>query len=369
MSRTLHSAATRPGRASATRADGLHRSSLVVDTHIDTLTHLVARAPDFSKVLEAGRVDIPRLRAGGVGAAYFAIWIDEGTPDAEALKYTLHSLDVIHETARRHSDDLEIALTAGDVDRIHRAGKVAVVITIEGGRVVCHDLRVLRVLHALGVRSITLAWGAATSWMDSWNDEKHGGLTAFGRDVVAEMNHLGMLVDVSHASDRAFWQILDVSTKPVFASHSSCRALTPTMRNMTDDMMRAMAEKGGVVNINFGSGFLTAEPEQVHPKRFGPRQPPPRDQFDKVGWKSPAPGVPFARLIAHFEHAIDVVGADHVGIGSDFDGVKSVPQAMDDISRLPAITGALLKRGRSESEIRKVLGENNLRVLRAVVGA
>lgn len=346
----------------------LHHDALVIDTHIDTLTHLVARNPDFSSRLEDGRVDIPRLREGGVGAAYFAIWIDEGTADAEALKYTLHSIDVIRETAARHSADMEIALAAADVERIHAAGKIAVVITIEGGRVICSDLRVLRMLHALGVRSVTLAWGAATSWMDSWNDARHGGLTDFGRDVVREMNRLGVLIDVSHASDAAFWQILEVSSRPVFASHSSCRNLTPTMRNLTDDMMRAMAEKGGVVNINFGTGFLTDDPRKVHPKRFGPRQPPPRDLFDKVGWKSLAPGAPFDRLIAHFEHAIQVVGAAHVGIGSDFDGVKSVPQGMDDISKLPAITQALLARGHSETDVRKVLGENNLRVLREVIG-
>jgi membrane dipeptidase len=347
----------------------VHRSSLVVDTHIDTLTHLVARSPDFSSRLDAGRVDIPRLREGGVGAAYFAIWIDEGTPDAEALTYTLHSLDVMHETAAKYPSALEIALTAGDVERIHASGKTAIVITIEGGRVICHDLRVLRALHSLGVRSLTLAWGAATTWMDSWNEEKHGGLTSFGRDVVVEMNRLGMLVDVSHASDRAFWQILETSQRPVFASHSSCRALTPTMRNMTDDMMRAMAERGGVVNVNFGSGFLTAVPEQVHPARFGPPQPPPRDLFDRVGWKLPAPGVPFERLLVHFEHAIRMAGSGHVGIGSDFDGVKSVPQGMEDISKLPAITEALLMRGHAEATVRNVLGMNNVRLLRDVIGA
>jgi membrane dipeptidase len=359
---------TRQARPSGPRAARLHRESLVIDTHIDTLTHLVARNPDFSSNLKDGRVDIPRLRAGGVGAAYFAVWIDEGTADAEALKYTLHSIDVMHETASRHSTDMEIALTAEDVERIHAEGKIAVVITIEGGRVICNDLRVLRTLHALGVRSITLAWGAATSWMDSWNDAKHGGLTGFGRDVVREMNGLGMLIDVSHASDAAFWQILEVSSKPVFASHSSCRSLTPTLRNMTDDMMKAMAEKGGVVNINFGTGFLTDDPMQVHPKRFGPRQPPPRDLFDKVGWKSPAPGAPFDRLVAHFERAIEVAGAAHVGIGSDFDGVKSAPQGMEDISKLPAITKALLERGHSGPDVRGVLGDNNLRVLRDVIG-
>jgi membrane dipeptidase len=346
----------------------VHRSSLVIDTHIDTLTHLVARMPDFSSRLEEGRVDIPRLREGGVGAAYFAVWIDEGTTDAEALKYTLHSLDVMHETVSRYPADLEVALTAGDVERIHASGRTAIVITIEGGRVICHDLRVLRTLHSLGVRSITLAWGAATTWMDSWNEERHGGLTSFGRDVVVEMNRLGMLIDVSHASDRAFAQILETSQRPVFASHSSCRALTPTMRNMTDDMMRAMAEREGVINVNFGSGFLTAVPDQVHPGRFGPPQPAPRDLFDRVGWKSPAPGVPFERLIAHFEHSIRVAGANHVGIGSDFDGVKSVPQGMEDISKLPAITESLLARGHPEATVRDVLGRNNLRLLREVIG-
>ncbi|MBM3959332.1 MAG: membrane dipeptidase [SAR202 cluster bacterium] len=353
-----------PGRAAR-----VHHSALVIDTHIDTLTHIVARSPDFSTVLSDGRVDIPRLRKGGVGAAYFAVWIDEGTPDTEALKYTLRSIEAMHEAVAVYSSDLEVALTGADITRIHAAGKVAVVITIEGGRVICDDLRVLGALQRLGVRSITLAWGAATTWMDSWNQEKHGGLTGFGRDVVRAMNDLGMVIDVSHASDKAFWQILEVSSQPVFASHSSCRALTPTMRNMTDEMIVAMAARGGVVNINFGAGFLTADPDRVHPRRFGPQQPEPRDLFDRVGWRSPEPGVPFERLIAHFEHAIKVAGADHVGIGSDFDGVKSVPDDMEDISMLPAITEALLGRGHSEADVRKVLGENNLRLMAAVTGA
>ncbi|MBI4305466.1 MAG: membrane dipeptidase [Chloroflexi bacterium] len=346
----------------------LHRSSIVIDTHIDTLTHLVWRNPDFSTRLAEGRVDIPRLREGGVGAGYFAVWNDEGTPDPEALKYTLRSLDIAHEIAARHSRNLEIALTARDVERIHAAGKTAMILTIEGGRVICEDLRVLHVLHRLGVRSITLSWGAATTWMDSWNDEKHGGLTEFGRDVVREMNRLGMIVDVSHASDKAFWQILETSARPVFASHSSCRSLTPTMRNITDEMMAAMARAGGVININFGSGFLTADPAQVHPKRIGPPPPPARDPFDRIGWKSPEPAPHFDRLIAHFEHAIKVAGADHVGIGSDFDGVKSVPQGMEDIGQLPRVTSALLARKHGEHTVRKLLGENNLRLLREVVG-
>lgn len=168
-----------PGRAAR-----VHHSALVIDTHIDTLTHIVARSPDFSTVLSDGRVDIPRLRKGGVGAAYFAVWIDEGTPDTEALKYTLRSIEAMHEAVAVYSSDLEVALTGADITRIHAAGKVAVVITIEGGRVICDDLRVLGALQRLGVRSITLAWGAATTWMDSWNQEKHGGLTGFGRDVV-----------------------------------------------------------------------------------------------------------------------------------------------------------------------------------------
>ncbi|MBI4220256.1 MAG: membrane dipeptidase [Chloroflexi bacterium] len=356
------------GASPSERALRLHRSSIVIDTHIDTLTHLVWRKPDFSTRLGEGRVDIPKLRDGGVSCAFFAVWIDEGTPDAEALKYTLRSLDVAHETAAHYSKDLEIALTAADVERIRAAGKIAMVLTIEGGRVICDDLHVLHALQRLGVRSITLSWGAATSWMDSWNEEKHGGLTDFGKDVVREMNRLGMIIDVSHASDRAFWQTLETSEKPVFASHSSCRSLTPTMRNMTDEMIAAMAKAGGVININFGSGFLTADPAQVHPKRIGPPPPAPRDPFDRIGWKSPEPAPQFERLMAHFEHAIAVAGEDHVGIGSDYDGVKSVPQGMDDIGQLPRITEALLDRKHSESVVRKVLGENNLRLLRDVIG-
>ena len=335
----------------------VHESAIVIDTHIDTITHLLWHDHEFNERLTDARVDIPLLREGGIDAAFFAIWVDD---KYEALRYTLRGIDVMFRTIDKYPDDLVIALTTADVEQAKREDKVAVLLSIEGGRALSDDLGVLRQLYKLGIRSTTLCWGDATSWIDSCNDEPHGGLTDFGRDIVAEMNQVGMIPDISHVSDKAFYDVLEASSRPIFASHSSCRALTPARRNMTDAMITALAQKNGVININFGAGFVTREPADAHLANLRDWDDQDYDGWGRIGIASGEVGPP----IDHFEHAMELVGAEHVGIGTDFDGVKSLPVGMDHIGMMPIVTDLLLKRGRSEAEVNEVLGASNIRLFR-----
>ena len=335
----------------------VHESAIVIDTHIDTITHLLWHDHEFNERLTDARVDIPLLREGGIDAAFFAIWVDD---KYEALRYTLRGIDVMFRTIDKYPDDLVIALTTADVEQAKREDKVAVLLSIEGGRALSDDLGVLRQLYKLGIRSTTLCWGDATSWIDSCNDEPHGGLTDFGRDIVAEMNQVGMIPDISHVSDKAFYDVLEASSRPIFASHSSCRALTPARRNMTDAMITALAQKNGVININFGAGFVTRESADAHLANLRDWDDQGYDGWGRIGIASGEGGPP----IDHFEHAMELVGAEHVGIGTDFDGVKSLPVGMDHIGMMPIVTDLLLKRGRSEAEVNEVLGASNIRLFR-----
>ena len=339
------------------QAQRVHEYAIVIDTHIDTITHLLWHDHEFNERLTDARVDIPLLREGGIDAAFFAIWVDD---KYEALRYTLRGIDVMFRTIDKYPDDLVIALTTADVEQAKREGKVAVLLSIEGGRALSDDLGVLRQLYKLGIRSTTLCWGDATSWIDSCNDEPHRGLTDFGRDIVAEMNQVGMIPDISHVSDKAFYDVLEASSRPIFASHSSCRALTPARRNMTDAMITALAQKNGVININFGAGFVTREPADAHLANLRDWDDQDYDGWGRIGIASGEVGPP----IDHFEHAMDLVGAEHVGIGTDFDGVKSLPVGMDHIGMMPIVTDLLLKRGRSEAEVNEVLGASNIRLFR-----
>ncbi len=340
----------------------LHQDALVIDTHVDTATHLLWRSPDFSQRLDEGDLDIPRLREGGVNAVMFAVWIDEGFSNEDGLKLALREIDVIHQTIAAHPADLALARNATDVTAARESGKIAILISIEGGRVICDDLGVLRMLESLGVSSITLAWYAATGWADSHAHERHSGLTDFGKDVVREMQRLNMLVDVSHISDKVFWDIMEIAERPVFASHSSCHALQPHTRNMKDPMIEALARNGGVMNINFFGGFIGANPDTGHVEQVLRKPPVYRDPFDRIAYRVPEPGPPLSRLVDHFNHAISLAGSEYVGIGSDFDGVTQLPQEMDDVSKLPVLTARLLEAGHSEAAVRQVLGGNNLRL-------
>jgi membrane dipeptidase len=314
-------------------------------------------------------------------APFFALWAPMYYQGGEAVRRTLQMRDAMQSLLDAHPDLIELATTAADVRRIAAAGRIAAVLTVEGGHPIADDLAILRMYHRLGVRSMTLTHFRDNNWVDSSTDQpRHGGLTDFGRQVVREMNRLGMIVDVSHVSDEAFFDVLETTTRPVIASHSSCRALSPVPRNMTDDMIRALARNGGVISINFGAGFLNARDAETLRQRIGAMAATAPtvtgralDEFNaadyvrEFGERIPASAT-LEDAVAHIDHAVKVGGIDHVGIGSDWDGINSVPAGLEDVSKMPALTEALLRRGYSEDDVRKILGGNLLRVLEEVTG-
>jgi membrane dipeptidase len=366
------------------RAKKLHFSSIVIDTHDDTTQRFLDDGFDLGARNALGSIDIPRMREGGLGAIFFSIWIPSKITGPEAVKRALSQIDAVHEQVRKHSDDLVLVTTAEGIREAHRQGKIAALIGVEGGHMIASDLGVLRRYAALGARYMTLTHSGNAEWADSSTAKpEHNGLSEFGKDVVREMNRLGMIVDISHVSDKTFADVLEVSKAPVFASHSDCRAICDAPRNMTDDMIRALAVKGGVIQINYHVGFLSQEfrnAERAHPewdkaialevqKRCGERQGCQLIEGDRVTreyvLRGDLPRVDWTKIIEHIDHAVKVAGIDHVGLGSDFDGAN-MPFGMEDASKLPQITNALLEKGYSEGDVKKILGENTLRVMAEV---
>ena len=366
----------------AARARQIHAHLIGVDSHIDTLQRVVNGGEDISKRTPRGHVDLPRLKESGMVAPFFALWVPTFFPGSEAVRRTLQLRDAMQSLLDAHPDQIELATTAGEVERIAGAGRIAAVLTLEGGHQIADDLAVLRMLSTLGIRSMTLTHFRNNNWADASTDRpRHGGLTEFGRQVVREMNRLGMIVDISHVSDQTFQDTLAVTTKPVIASHSSCRALSDVPRNMTDDMIRALARNGGVISINFGAGFLNAKDAAALRQRIGQAvatQPDlsgrALDEFAAAEYlreyseMSPAAAT-LDDALAHIDHVVKIAGVDHVGIGSDWDGINTVPAGLEDVSKMPALTAALLRRGYTETDVRKILGGNLLRVLREVTGS
>lgn len=330
---------------------------------------------DISQRLSFGHTDIPRLREGGVGAQFWSAFVPVSEMrTGTAARYCREQIDLIRAMCARYPGDLELATSAADVERIVRAGKIASLIGIEGGHAIESSLAKLREFHALGARYMTLTHNDTTDWADAATDEpKHGGLAPFGEEVVREMNRLGMLIDISHVSADTMRDVLRVSAAPVIASHSSAFALAPHPRNVPDDVLAGVAKNGGVVMVNFSPGFLDPEAARialgVYPviREIEART---KDETERKRlldeWRAahPFPSVSLARVADHIEHIARVAGVDHVGLGSDFDGIPAVPVGLEDVSRFPAITEELLRRGWSERDIRKVLGGNILRVLR-----
>lgn len=367
------------------RALQLHRRSIVLDGHSDTTPSFEDPGYDFSARHDTGHMDIPRMVEGGLNAQFFSIWMgDVGKPgQGIAVKTALRRIDAVHETIRRWPGSLALAGTAADVRRIHREGRIACLMGVEGGHIIENDLAVLRMYHRLGVRYLTLTHSFHTEWADSGGYGRPlppgiGGLSERGEEVVRELNRVGMLVDVSHVSDATFYDALRVSRAPVIASHSSVRSLCPSPRNLDDAMLNALAEKGGVVQINFYSGYLSreiaeqrmqaevdwaAEQERLAGEGLDARE----IELRRRGFfrRLPALEATFDDLVAHFLHAMKVAGPEHVGIGSDFDGIPALPVGMEDCSQLPRLTYELLKHGWSEEEVQGVLGENVLRVMEA----
>jgi membrane dipeptidase len=366
------------------KARKLHFSSIVVDTHDDTTQRFLDGKFDLGARTNTGSIDIPRMKEGGVDAIFFSIWIPSKVTGPEAVKRALQQIDAVREQVRKHPRDIVLATTAAQIHEAKKKGQIAALMGVEGGHMINSDLAVLRKFAGLGVRYMTLTHSGNDEWADSSTDKAvHNGLTDFGKDVVREMNRLGMMVDISHVSDKTFADALSVSKAPMIASHSSCRAICDAPRNMTDEMMKALAAKGGVVQINYHVGFLSQEfrdAEKANPKinaeigqevtkRCGDNEACQLLEGDKLTReaveKGKLPRVGYEKIIAHIDHAVKVAGADHVGLGSDFDGAN-MPFGMEDASKLPLLTEALLKKGYSESDVRKILGENTLRVMSEV---
>ena len=364
------------------RARRIQSQVIGVDSHIDTMQRVLIEKADIGKRLPDGEVDLVRLAEGGMHAPFFALWVPTFYKGAEAVRRTLDLRDAMQSVLDRYPDKVELALTAADVERIERSHKIAAILTLEGGHQIDDDLAVLRMYQRMGVRSMTLTHFRNNDWADSSTDKpQHNGLTDFGREVVREMNRIGMMVDISHVSDKTFYDAIAVTTKPVIASHSSCRALSSLPRNMNDDMLRALAKNGGVVGINFGGGFLNqkeADKELANINAIGQAEPNltgkalddyTANMWIKEDWKHPKPTVAtLDDVVAHIDHAVKVAGIDHVGIGSDFDGISDVPKGLEDESKMTNLTAALLKKGYSETDIKKIMGGNYLRVMREVIG-
>jgi membrane dipeptidase len=366
------------------KAKKLHFSSIVIDTHDDTTQRLLDPHFDITVPHTDGNIDLPRMRDGGLTAIFFSIWIDGKILGPEAVKKALDQIDAVREMVRKHPNDFILATNADDIREAKKQHKIAALMGVEGGHMMGNDLAVLRTFAALGVRYMTLTHMQNNEWADSSTaTPEHNGLTDFGKEVVREMNRLGMMVDISHVSDKTFYDALAVSKAPVIASHSSCRALCNAPRNMTDDMIRDLAKHGGVIQINYHVGFLSQQFrdfEKAHPevetqindevkKRCGTDEICSGVAGDQVVRdfmkEGKLPKVDWTLIIDHIDHAVKVGGIDHVGLGSDFDGAV-MPLGMEDATHLPQITDALLKKGYSDSDIRKILGENTLRVLSEV---
>jgi membrane dipeptidase len=364
----------------------VHQRAIVVDTHDDTTQRfLTDKTFDIAARNATGSIDIPRMREGGLDALFFSIWVTGDVTGPRAVKAALQQIDSVREAVRRHPNDLVLATTAADIRRAAADHKIAALMGVEGGHMIDEDLGVLRQFAALGVRYMTLTHSLNTTWADSSGDKPaHNGLTPFGKDVVRELNRLGVMVDLSHVADKTFYDALETTKAPVIASHSSCRAISNHPRNMTDDMLRALAKNGGVVMINYNAAFLSEE------FRVAKRSAELQARLDAVSKacvgdeacrilgeqrvnhdamrSGQLPTVGWEKIIEHIDHAVKVAGVDHVGLGSDFDGAV-MPLGMEDASQLPKITDALLKKGYAEKDVTKILGGNILRVMEEVTRA
>jgi membrane dipeptidase len=317
----------------------VHRSALLIDTHNDVTSRTVDGF-DIGVRAASGQTDLARLREGGVGAQFFAVYIAASYVQGNhSANRALQMIDTVcHDIVDRCPRDFQLCTSADQIIAAHHMGRIAALMGVEGGHAIEDSLRILRDYYALGVRYMTLTHNNTNNWADSSGDAaRHNGLTPFGKEVIHEMNRLGMMVDVSHVSDKTFWDVIETTRAPIIASHSSARALTNNVRNMSDDMIRALAKNGGVIQVNFNCAFL-----------------------------STAGTATINDAVAHIDHIRRIAGIEHVGIGSDFDGITCTPKGLEDVSKYPNLTRALLEKDYTASDIHKIYGENVLRVMRAV---
>jgi membrane dipeptidase len=373
----------RPPAEAERTAEKVLLQAIIIDTHADTPQMMLDEGYDLAQPDSPFMLSIPKMRQGHLGAEFFSIWVDVNWPKQDLIHRALDLIDAVYEQVGRHSDVLGMATTADEIVRLRLQGKFAILMGVEGGHIIQDDLSALDIYYRLGVRYMTLTHTANTGWADSSGDQPHwNGLTDFGKLVVERMNRLGMMVDISHVSDKTFYDTLAVSKAPVIASHSSCRALCDVPRNMTDDMIRALAKNGGVIDINFYPGFLSPDFAAAYEK-LGPQiradESAARKQYTNdrkrlaeelrnIGarYASQFPTPSYTAIADHIDHAVQVGGIEHVGLGSDFDGIGWGPKGMEDVSKLPDLVRELARRGYSEQDLKKILGGNLLRVMRQV---
>ncbi|MBS1798527.1 MAG: dipeptidase [Acidobacteria bacterium] len=366
--------------------DRITRDAILIDTHND-IPSLTVDGYDIATPNKEGETDLPRMK-GFLGAEFFAVYVSADYVNGNhSANRALQMIDTVRtDVIAKHPNEFVFATTAADIVRAHKEHRIAALMGIEGGHAIEDSLRLLRDYYALGVRYMTLTHFNTNNWADSQGDADnpkvahHNGLTPFGKDVVREMNRLGMMVDISHTADKTFWDALETSTAPLIASHSGCRAVVNYTRNMTDEMIKALAAKGGVMQINFGCEFLS---ERYYDESKSVRASM-RDQYAaarkiedpaakaaameklQAEFKEKVPPATLADVVAQIDHGVKVGGIDHVGIGTDFDGVSCVPPDLDSYNKFPALTRALLEKGYSAQDIKKIYGGNLLRVMRAV---
>ncbi|OLE51367.1 MAG: hypothetical protein AUG51_22970 [Acidobacteria bacterium 13_1_20CM_3_53_8] len=357
----------------------IHRSAIVIDGHNDITTTMTNDNYDLGGDPPAPyRTSLARLKKGGMTGEFFSLYVRPWyVTHGGAARRTLDMIDSVYRAVERHPNDLLFATSAADIRRAKQQGKVAALMGIEGGHAIENSLPTLREFYRLGVRYMTLTWNNTNDWADAGRGEHtHHGLTDFGREVVREMNRLGMLVDVAHVSDETMSDALDTSKVPIIASHSSARALNDQPRNIPDDLLRRIAKNGGIVMVNFYQVFIDPAASQPNRERSAQlkaqedeieqrfKNDPERiaEEEDRLEAQHPLPATPISILIDHIDHIVQVAGIDHVGLGADFDGAVDMPEGARDVSELPNITYELLRRGYSERDIRKILGENFLRV-------
>lgn len=376
-----------PDKALLQKARQILKEVPLIDGHNDTPWQYRSRASNHLDAIDfAGgtayldppmHTDLPRLRAGGVGGQFWSVYVLTDLKGAEAVQVTLEQIDLVHRLVARYPADLELALTADDIVRIHGQGKIASLIDVEGGHSINNSLAVLRQLYRAGARYMTITHSTNTNWADAATvPPEHSGLTPFGNEVIGEMNRLGMLVDLSHVSLETMHDALDVTQAPVIFTHSSARALCDHPRNVPDDVLKRVNKNGGLVMVTFVTSFVSEEvrhcwaAEKAEDARLKALFPHDTAAVEAglASWREahPVPPVPLALVADHIDHVRKVAGIDHVGIGADFDGISTTPVGLEDVSTYPALLAELLRRGYSEEDVKKVAGLNLLRVMRRV---
>jgi len=323
------------------KAKQMHQKAIIFDGHCDTILEIMNHKRNLEKKSTDGHLDIPRMKEGGIDVQFFAVFIEDIYKPERSLKRTLQLIDCFYREIEKNQDDISLVTNYNQIEEANRAGKIAAILSIEGGEALEGDLGVLRVLYRLGVRLLTLTWNQRNQIADGIGESRTGsGLTEFGLKVIDEMNDLRMLIDVSHLSETGFWDVIKRSKAPIVASHSNCYALCPHPRNLKDEQIKALADKGGVIGITFVPNFLTQEKRKTTVKD----------------------------VVKHIDYLVEKVGVDYVGLGSDFDGTGGLPLGLEGVDKISNITEELLNRGYKEREIEKILGSNFLRVFKEVVG-